>query len=138
MWLQQFCQKNYDNYQRKFILYSESKREALYLHTNYSSKFRTQLSLPKATVMQKYERFRETHAPNIRQQRETEQRAKLSKYFIAVICDKSGNEFQLSSRDKTTQAPFAEYYKYLDTYYTNDENDIYYVILKYPFEIISV
>lgn len=124
---------NKSNNWRTLALYSESKREALYIITNYSPKFRTQESFPESRCDVGIEKIqRDTHTEYKATARNCAENETLMKRFMGVIRDKSGKEFELSSRDISTQAPYPEYLvKYLDTYYTNDENGIYYAILNY-------
>lgn len=119
-------------YQRTLSLHSESKREVLYILTNYSPKFRTQESFPESSCDVGIEKIqRDTHTEYKATARNCAENETLIKRFVGVIRDKSGNEFPILSRDISTQTHFAEYYKYFDTYYTNDENGIYYAILNY-------
>lgn len=124
---------SYDNYKRWLTVKSESQRETVQLYTNYNSKLRTQESFVENSCDVGIEKIQnDTRTEYKTTVRNCAESGTISKYFIAVIRDKSGKEFKLSSRDISTQTPFVEYYKYLDTYYTEDENGIYYAILNYP------
>lgn len=126
---------NNDNFRRWLVMKSESKSETVKLFLNYNFNIRTQTTFVLNSCDVGIEKTQKESRTEYKTTLENCAGGEtLSKYFIAFIRDKSGKLVQLSSRDLSTpdNGRIMEYYKYVDTYYTSIENDIYYAILNYP------
>lgn len=121
-------------YGRWLTLKSESEQETLKLYINGNYNYRTQTFVENSCDfgIEKIQKGTRTeYKATVRNCAESKP---ISKYFIADLHDKSGDIIQISSRKLRPQENYhvSEYYKYVDSYYKSDEDDIYYAILNYP------
>lgn len=124
---------NYDDHDRWLTLKSESKRETLTIYTNYNFKLRTrEFFIENSCDVGKIQK--DTHIEYKATVRNCAGSETLSKYFLALIRDKWGNQLELSSRGNKTEVKksFVELHKYINPHYTSDDNDIYYAFVNYP------